>query len=315
MKRGVIDVLRRGLDDTVANWPLILIRVGETIVFAAISIAAIFVLLVPAAISIGISLSNLKTTPEDIEGVLMLLASRWIVLVWILVGAFILIGVFLAMHSFVEAGCARVFVDAEKAAGAANEGPRSRFHLFSMERWMSGGTSGWWTIFWIYNVAWGLAGLILLIPLIPTIILMLVFGEEPAVLIGVGVAGLAVTVMLGIVVAIITGMWTNRAIVDWAAHGDGANAALSRAWKSFRADLGRHVLVALAALVVAMAGSSFFASFSFFAAFSQATSHHGMFDLVTLPIRLLVSLASTAFSAFVTNWYVAAYASLAVENK
>ncbi len=313
-KRGVIDVLRRAFDDAVANWAMTLLRIGEALVFMLIAIGAIFVLLVPVAVSIGLSLTSLRS-PEDLEQALLLLTGKWVLLLWIMVGISIVILVFVALHSFVEAGCARVFVDAEKIAGPANEGPRSRFRVFSMDRWMAGGVAGWRTVFWIYNIAWGLAGLIFLIPLIPTAIGMFIFREQPPVLIGFGCVGLVITLMLMIVVGIVTGMWTNRAVVDWATNGTDASASLSGAWKAFRGDLGRHLLVAAAAIVVGMAGSSFFASFSFFAAFGDSLGSHGMFNLVTLPIRLVASLGSTAFSAAITSWYVAAYAALAVEKK
>lgn len=312
MKRGVIDVLRRGLDDTIANWPLILLRIGEAIVFVLIAIAAIFIILVPVAVSLGITAANLDQ-PEDLENVIAILISKWMLLLWVLLGVSVLLLVFIAVHSFVEAGCARVYVDAERIAGPANEGPRSRFKVFSMDRWMAGGVAGWWTTFWIYNIAWGLVGLIFLIPLIPTAILMFVFREQPAFLIGTGCLGLAVTFLVMLVGALVTNMWTNRAIVDWAAHGTSASPALATAWKAFRSDLGRHLLVAAAALVVTMAGSSFFAGFSLFASFGDAMDPNSAFNMVTLPLRLLGSFGSTVFSAAVTSWYVASYAALAVE--
>jgi hypothetical protein len=312
-KRGAIDVLKRALDDTIANWPLVALRLGEALVFAIIAIAAIFIILVPIAVSIGISASSIQSS-ADIEQAIAALLGRWMLLVWVFVAVLILAGVFVAMHSFVEAGGARVYVDAERVAGPANEGPRQRFRVFSMDKWMAGGLSGWWTVFWIYNLAWGLAGLILLIPLIPTAALMVRFSERPEVLAGIGCLGIVVTLLLGIVVAIVTGIWTNRAIVDWAANGTGARASLSSARQAIRIDLGRHVLVTAAAIVIGMAGSSFFASFSFFAAFGQTMDAHSLFNFVTMPIRLIGSLGSTAFSAAVTSWYVAAYAALAVEK-
>ena len=313
MKRGVIDVLRRALDDVIANWPLILLRIGEAIVLTIIAVAAIFIILVPIAVSIGISAASIHS-PDDIEHALLLLMDKWMLLVWVLVAASILLLLFVAIHSFVEAGCARVYVDAEKLAGPSNEGHRSRFKIFSMERWMAGGAAGWWKVFWIYNIAWGFAGLIFLIPLIPTALLMFIFRETPEILIGTGCAGLAVTFLLMIVVGVLTGMWTNRATVDWAANGTDATESLATARKALRADFGRHVLITLAAIVIGMAGSSFFASFGFVATFGQAMDRHGMFSLITLPIRLVGSLGSTAFSAIVTSWYVAAYAALTTEK-
>lgn len=313
MKRGVIDVLRRGLDDTIANWQLIALRVFETIVYVVIAIIAIIVMLVPMAVSIGLSVMDIKT-PEDVEQAMLLLADKWTFLLWAFLGASLLILLFMALHSFVEAGCVRIYVDAEIAAGDALVGPRARYRMFSMERWMSGGTSGWWTVFWIYNLAWGVAGLILLIPLLPTALLMLVFRENTPLLIGTGCVGLVLTGMLALVVALVTGMWTNRAIVDWAVNRTGASVSLSTAWKSLRGDLARHVLVMLAMIVIGMAGSSFFGSFSIFANLGQSMDHRGIFTAITLPIRLLASIASTVFSAAITSWYAAAYVAIGTDR-
>jgi hypothetical protein len=314
VKRGVIDTLRRAADDAIANWPLMLLRLGETLIFVILAVAAVFVMLVPIAVSLGLSLANLHS-PEDLENVAGLLAGKWVLLLWAFLAISVLLLIFMAIHSFVEAGSARILVDAEEQAGPSTEGPRSRYRAFSMERWMAGGVRGWWGVFWIYNLAWGLAGLILLLPLIPTALGMLLFREQPPLLIGTGCIGLALTFVLLIVTAVVTGMWTNRAIVDAALYGTAASESLSRAWKEIRADLGRHIAITAAVIVVAMAGSSFFASFSVFANFGQAMDHHGMFSLITLPLRIVGSLGSTAFSTALTSAYVAAYAALAVEGK
>lgn len=312
-RRGAIDVLKRALDDTITNWPLIALRLGETMLLAIIAVAAVFIIFVPIAVSIGISAVTFDSSVE-MENALLALTSKWLLLVWAFIGLLLVTLIFVAIHSFVEAGSARVYVDAERAAGEANAGPRSRFRVFSMDRWMAGGRNGWWTIFWIYNLAWGLTGLILLIPLVPTALLMWMFMDRPELLAGIGCFGIIITMLLLIVVALVTGIWTNRAIVDWAAQGTSAKASLSHAWRAVRADLGRHVLVTAAVIVVGMAGSSFFAGFSMFSVFGQAMDPHSAFNFVTLPIRLVGSLGSTVFSAMVTSWYVAAYAALAVEK-
>lgn len=313
MRRGVLDVLRRGLDNSIANWPLILIRLGATLLYGMIAVIGAIAIIVPTLVSVGIRLQNIAS-PDDIEGMIEILLRQWPIFVWIVVGIMVLLLVFIAIHSFVTAGCARVLVDGERIAGPALEGPRTRYRLFAMDRWMAGGTSGWWTVFWIYNLAWGVAGLIMLIPLIPTIVLMFVFHEEPQAALGIGCLGLAVTLLLIMIVGFFTNIWTTRAIAHWAVHPKGASDALAHGWRALKADVGRHVLSALAVIVVAFAGSAFFASFSFFAAFGQAIGdQHGMFALATFPIRIIASLASTAFSAAVANWYLAAYAALAVE--
>jgi hypothetical protein len=183
-----------------------------------------------------------------------------------------------------------------------------------MDRWWAGGRDGWWSVFWIYNFAWGLAGLILLIPLIPTLILMLLFRESPPAIITTGCAGLIVTMLLMILVMIVTAMWTNRAIADWAVLRTGAATTLAGAWRAVKADLGRHLLIALAIFVVAMAGSSFLSSFSLLMRFG-ATMHETLtFSILTLPISIIGSILSTIFSAFVSGWYLASYSALAVEK-
>ncbi|HVE70243.1 MAG TPA: hypothetical protein VNI54_02660 [Thermoanaerobaculia bacterium] len=313
MKRGVFDVLRRGLDNAIANWGLIVIRFVEIFALAAIAVAAALAMLVPILVSIGIDLADFRT-PDQMDSALLTLLDKWVMLIWIFIGLCVLTLVLVALHSVVAAGCARVAVDADRAAGPAQEGPRSRYHVFSMSRWWTGARDGWWTVFWIYNFAWGVAGLILLIPLLPTLVLTIVFRDEPAVAISSGCIGLALSVMLMIVVGVVTGIWTNRAIADWAAQGTGASTSLSGAWGAIKADLGRHVLIAVVMIVVAIAGSSLFSTFSFFATFGETMHRTMAVSFFTIPLRVLGTALNWAFSGFVGSWMFAAYAALAVER-
>jgi len=312
VKRGVFDTLRRGLDNTIANWQILLLRIGEALLFGVIVIVALIALIVPIVLSLGIRLANL-TTPEDLGGLAEILVDQWVIFAWMIAGAFALLLLFMLIHSFVEAGCARIAVDADRVAGPSMEGHRSRFRVFSMERWMAGAMDGGWALFAIYNIAWGVAGLFMLIPLLPTIAVMLLFQETPEVAIATGCAGLVVSVMFIVVVAIVTGIWCTRAIAGWAARRQGASDALRSAWRAMRLDLARHILIALAVFVIAVAGSSFFSSFSFFAGLGESM-HRSMFHIVTMPIRLASSIVSSAFSALMSTWFLAAYAALAVEE-
>lgn len=312
MRRPLFDVLKRAFDNTIANWQIILLRFGEMLLFGALAVLTLIAIVVPVLVSVGISVMKLHTL-EDFESAMLALAEGWMVLIWIFVAICFLVLVYIAIHSFVEAGCARVYVDAERVAGP-DAGLRNRFEVFSMERWMSGGRSGWWAVFWIYNLAWGLGGLILLIPLVPTIALMLFFNDgSPRAAITTGCLGLVVTLFLGIAVAIVTGMWTTRAIADWAVHRAGARDALGHAWQAIKGDLARHLVIMLAVFAVAIAGSMVFSSFSMFAAFGDVFSRNTA-HFVTLPIRMVGQLLSMIFSGAVTSWYLASYASLAVED-
>lgn len=313
VKRGIFDTLRRGLDNAVANWGLIVIRVVEVLLFAAVSVAAALAIVVPLLVSIGITVAGVSG-PDDVESLLLSLLGKWVWLIWILIGLSVLLVAFIAVHSFVEAGCARVAVDADRIAGPATDGPRSRYRVFSIQRWLAGGKDGWWTVFWIYNFAWGVAGLILLLPLLPTAVIMFVARETPPAMIATGCIGLALTLMLMIVVGLVTSIWTTRATAEWAIDRSGAVAALSSAWAAIQSDVARHLLIALAVVVIAMAGSSFFASFTYIAAFGEMMHRSAVVNFFTIPLRLLGMLLNWVFSAFVTSWYLAAYAALAVEK-
>lgn len=311
MKRGVIDTLRRGFDNAVANWQLTLVRFGEACFYGVLVVVSVIAILVPIFISIGIEFSRINT-PDDIEGAVYRLVERWPILIWIFVGIMVLMLVIVAVHSFVEAGCARVLVDGDRLAGPVTQGPRSRYAVFSMERWFAGAREGWWALFWIYNAAWGVAGLILLIPLLPTLALMLVFREEPAAAVTTGCIGLALTVMLMIAVSIVTGIWTNRAIADWAVRRRGVRDALRGAWHAFKTDLGRHLLIALALVAISFAAGGFIGSISIYAAFAERIGEGAWF--FTIPVRLFTTLVNWVLSAFVANWFLAAFAALAVET-
>lgn len=317
MKRGVFDVLRRGFDNTVANWPLILIRLAAQLLYAALVIGGVIAILIPTLISIGIRFENLVTV-DDVATALDVLLQQWLIFVWIFAGVSLLLVVIVLLHSFVTAGAARVTADADRLAGPAMDGPRSRYRAFSMERWMAGATDGWWTLFWIYNLAWGFAGLIMLIPLLPTLALMLLFRHEEGLAVATGCLGLVVSLLVMFVVGIITNIWTTRAIASWAVRRSTARASLAAGWSAFRDDFLRHAGVALCVIVVGMAGSMFFAGFSMLGAFGDlATGQDGGLgagSFFMFPVRLLASLASTVFSTAVAGWYLAAYSALAVER-
>src|SRR5205807_55664 len=137
--------------------------------------------------------------------------GHWPLIVYLLLIITLLLGVLIAIHSFVEAGNAKIFVDAEHGAGATMPAPREKFRAFSMDRWLSGGRMSWWSVFWIYNATWSVAGLIIIIPLLLTLVGMLLV-EENGARIALGCGGLAIAVIIGIPVAIIVAIWTQKAI-------------------------------------------------------------------------------------------------------
>jgi hypothetical protein len=315
VKRGVVDVLRRGFDNTFANWPLLFIRVAEMILFVALTVATVIAAVLPVLVSIGIHLQDISS-PEDVANILPSLLTNWLLLIWILLAVSLLLLAFIAVHAFIEAGAAAVYVDGERAAGRELAPPRARYAVFSGEKWFSGARAGWWPVFWIYNVVWGFAALILLIPLLPTAIAMFLFRGTPAAMIGTGCIGIIITVMLAIVVGVLSGMWANRAIVEWGIRRRGGNEAVSAGWSAMKADFGRHLLVALAVIVVGMALSTVLGGLSLSLNFGNVSMRpFAILSMMMAPMRIALTLVSWVISAAVSGWYLASYASISLESR
>ena len=246
MKRNPFDVVRRGFENAVANWPVILLRIAEGLVMIGIVIAAILAAVVPVVVSAGLSKFDMRNVDSASQFFAELLIEHWMLLAYLLVLAFLILGVLIAVHSFVEAGSARVYIDGERVPG---------FRAFAFDRWLAGGREGWWPVFWIYNFAWSVGGLIVLVPPVITIAAMFLVSENGARVV-LGCAGLSFTVLLMIPVGIAMGIWTQKAITICVARAVGAVESLRAARHEIRIDFGRHLAVALIMIVIGFVAAS-----------------------------------------------------------
>lgn len=307
MRPTVTEVLRRAFDNVVANWPLLLIRFAESAILAAIVIGGLVATIVPIALSFGLTKFEPPTDPEGMADLmLMLLRDYWYLVLLILAVLTVLTLVAVAVHSFFEAGSARVYVDGERAAGPAPHGPRSRFRAFTGERWMSGGKAHWLTIFWIFNGVWGVGGLILLVPLLIVLALMVVLRGTPEAAVAVGCLALALTILASILVGIAVNLWGRKAIVIAVRRGAGAKEAISAGWRELWADAGRHLGVALVMIAISFGAALFFMTLSI----GFALDDSPLYMALVLPFRVVLSLVNTVFSAAVAGWFLAAFAAL-----
>jgi hypothetical protein len=312
LKRTVAEILRRGFENMVANWPLLAIRIAEGVVFVMMFLAGAIAIVVPFLVSIGLSRESLPSEPADVAAAILdALIAHWLVIVYAIIVVSIVLLLVIAIHSFVVSGCARVYVDGEKRSASLPVGARGAFAAFSADRWFRGGWEGWWPVFWIYNIAWSVGGLIVLFPMMVVMLLMIAFRGAAAVAAGIGCLGLIFTMFFGIVVAVVTNVWTQKAIVDCVARHTGAMRALRSSWSELRADTGRHIVVALVMMAMTFAGSMLFSSFSWLGAFSRdATSH-----LFLMPFQFTSSILNSIFSAAIACWFLASFAALAVERR
>jgi hypothetical protein len=306
LKRTAFDVLRRGLDNVVANWQLLVLRIGESLLFFAITIAGILAAVVPLLVSIGLKPPQ---TPEDITDLAELILNHWVALTWIFVAAMLLVSIFLFIHTFVQAGSARIYIDGDRAAGPAVEGVRERYHVFTVERWMAGGREGFWRVFWVYNLAWLVAGVILLLPLVVTLLFSLLLGGVPAVALGISCLGIIVTLFLGFAVAIVTSIWSQKAIVITMARLLPAREALAAAWADLKRDTARHVVVAVLIWIVSFAVSSVFSIVSSVGQLQSSMAFRHAFG----PLEIASWMVTTVISAAIGAWFLASFTSLLEE--
>lgn len=307
MKHSAAEVLRRGFDSTLANWPLILIRIAEGIVFVAIGIAAVVAAVVPIVVAAGLSKFDISGSSNPAEVVAAAFMQHWILFVYLLLILTLLFGVLVAIHSFVEAGTAQVFVDAERRAKPVTAPRRDVFSVFSIDRWMAGGRQRWWSVFWIYNATWSVAGLIILIPLLVTMVLMLAVGDTAGRVVT-GCGGLLLTVIVAIPVGVVTAIWTQKAITICVARAATAGVALRSAWDEMRADFGRHLAVAFVLFMISVGGAMVISMLSL--PFQIGQQHHAVFSLAFAPLQFVSSFAQTIFSAAISAWFLASFVAL-----
>ena len=237
MKRSLSDVLRRGLDSTIANWPVIALRIAESVVLIGICIAAVIVAIVPAIVAAGLSKDEIFNS-GDPSVVVGWIIGHITLFVWMFALAFIVLGVLLAIHAFVEGGAAQIYVDAERNAKRLPTPGRESFRAFSIDRWLAGGAASWWRVFWLYNWAWSVGLLFVLVPLMLTIAGLILVSDTVGRVV-VGCVGLAVAIFVLIPVAIVVSIWCAKAITICVARSLPARESLRLAWRAVRDDKGR----------------------------------------------------------------------------
>lgn len=317
MKRNITDVLRRGLDTTIANWPVIVLRIAESLVFAAIVIAGILAAIVPAIVAAGLSADDIRNSADPGGAVVEWLVGHVMLFVWIFALAFIVLGIMIAIHSFVEGGSARIYVEGERAAAKRSGAGRDDFRVFTFDRWLAGGAASWWQIFWVYNLAWSVTLMLVLVPLILTIVIMLAISDTVGRVV-VGCSGVALAVLILIPTGIVTSIWCKKAITICVARSISARDALRQGWREFKGDLGRHLAVAVIVFVISMALNSLVSAFTIPLNISQnITQHqHGFPPLALMfaPVRVIVGVIQGMIGAAISSFFLACFVSMTEER-
>jgi len=309
LKQSVTDVLRRGFDSTLANWQLIGIRIAESFLLVMIIVMSIIAAVVPVALSAGLSNFDFKHADDPGQFVMGLILEHWVLIVYILLIASFILAVLIAIHAFVDAGNARVFIDAEQRVRGTAAPPRDVLRAFDINRWLKGGRGSWWTVFWIYNLVWGIGGLIIVIPLLATIAGMLMVSEMGG-RVAVACGGLFLTFVVALPLAIIMAIVVQKATIVAVARSAGASDSLRLGWREIRDDFGRHFAVAFIVFVIAFGGAMVISLFTAPMSIIRNIGHTPFTNIAFAPAQILSSIAQTIFSAAVGLWFLASYVGL-----
>ena len=310
MKRNLTDVLRRGILSTLANWPVILTRIVGTLLLIGLMIIAVIGCIVPPLVSAGITQWKLPSGDNPSEVMLAFLSEHALLIAYLLAFLVVITLVMIAIHAVITAGATRIFVDAERAAPDAAELRREQFAVFTLERWAAGARAWWLRIFWIYNGTWGLAGLILMIPtmIMTALTILAIRAENPGGIIGATCGGTALFIAIGIPVALVFSVWTQKAIVICVARDTTAREALRSGWRESRTDFLRHFVVFFV-IVAVSGGASAFVSAAF-APFSMPLRGDNIMVVLFGPMRIVSMAVQSAVGSAVGLWLIASFAAM-----
>jgi hypothetical protein len=290
--------LQRGIDNVLANWPLLLIRLAEYVALIALILVTVFGGLFPA-IFLGVfrSVFERAEAPEDAA---MVLIEHPFLILWVLLLFLVVITFAMIVHSFVQAGVVGCYIDGERVAAASRSLLRSRFRVFTPDLWLRHARTKWWPVFLIYNITWGLFLLLLLIPLAAIAFLTFLGRESPGVIF-IACGGLIAIFGVLLIGGIVVQLWTTIAIALSVA-GRRVSESVRDGWDL----LVSNPLPFVAILVVSFVVS--FAVFGFIGIGSFSIGLFGVFDmgLFMLPLQIGISLFQNALSVAIEAWFLAA---------
>ena len=311
MKRSVGEILRLGFESMLANWPLLIIRIVESVVLVVTMLVGIVAVIVPVVVSFGAGNSWPAGDSGDAMNVILtIIATHAVMILYILVMMLVVLTVFLMVHSFVTAGSASVYVASLRQTAAMPHATRDQMDAFTTDRWLEGAKATWWAVFWIYNIAWSVGFAIMIVPFALLAGAVVVLRENAAAAAITGCVGAFFIILLILPIAIATGIWTQKAIVDCVARRTGAADSLRSAWTEFRADLGRHIAVAGIMVLVSFGAAMVVGSMSSMMSFGLGHSN----NLMLIPMQFSASILNSVFSAAIGAWFLACFAALAVER-
>lgn len=300
------EILQRALRNVLANWPLMLLRVAEGIIAVIVIVIGIVAAAIPVILLFGIHADEFNTpdeffafyqsNPGTVMGAIMVAA---------LVFGVILIAA-IAVHAFVQAGAVGIYLDAEEAAPPGAQ--IAEFRRFDFTRFLDYGRRAWLPVFWIYNLAWGAYGAVLLVPLIFLLLMMILYKDVTPVIVG-GCIVAAFVVIVAVLAAIVLDLWVQVATVLAVRTGRNARESLADSLALAKRQFGLLLLAVAVRFGVSFASQAVFSTFYFGIGAASSVPFVGM---ILLPFHIMLIVAQMAVGFVVQHWFIAAVVAISV---
>lgn len=291
--------MQRGFDNVVANWPLLLIRVAENVVMMLLVVFTILGGVLPLVFYGAFTQAIQQIdTPDQMAAAII---QYPLIVLYLLVVITIAVLAAVVVHSFVQGGVVDCYLVADRNAGQARPAERRLFRVFTPELWLRGSRRNWWGIFWVYNITWGIFGLILLIPMILLAVALFVARESPE-MVALACGGLVLLFVVMLLAGIIVHVWSTAAIIV-NVEGRGIRQSLKEGWSICLRRFWVFLILMLVAFMLSVIalGSIGVASFGV----GLLSAIPGV-AFLTIPIQVAISLLQTAISIAMGAWFLAA---------
>ena len=241
-------------------------------------VGGFFLSLLP--IGLSLAFDDVESWVDDPEAVAEWILTNWGTMAYLFVVVLILAGIAVLIHSYFEAGVASAYLDYIRAGASFTW--REGWDRFSLDTFTRAALSRGWSVFLVYNIVWGVAGAVLLIPLGLMLAVLLVFRDAP-VAIGFTCLGLVVVFVVGILASIVATVWSQVALTLAAGDRRGAIEASGLAGEMMRERLGVTILTVLIVYAVIIGVSSV-----------TSTANLGLSVLAEMPGAAMVALGFQA---------------------
>lgn len=286
--------------------------VAEGVVLAVIIMLGLVVTIVPLAIAGSSALESLESAASGDDPAAFI---RWVLfehpflVMYAIIALTAIVVIAVAVHSFVRAGFIGVYIDGDRAAGASSL--RDGMKVFTPERWFTHGRRGWWQVFLIYQVTWGLYGLVLLVPIVAVgALLMMTMDTEAVVFVGCG--GVLVVMLIAFLGGLFVSVWTQLALTEAVRLNLPAGKAIRAGTAMLRARPGEifaAVIILFGAVIVVMM------LFAVLYMMIGALSIIPLMSIVTIPFQIVLSIAQSAVQTFMAGWFIAVFVAIAIRGE